>query len=149
MKVVLKQDVPNLGKANEIHDVAPGYARNYLYPRGLAVPATEGVLRALEDLKEDQAAREVRLEHHAEQIAEKLEAQPLTFTVKAGETGRLYGSITAQDVAEALSELIGEPFDKRNVLLEEPLRKLGIHIVNLKLKGGLEAQARVIVEAEA
>lgn len=147
MKVVLKQDVPNLGKANEVHDVAPGYARNYLYPRGMAVPATGGALRALEDLKEDQAARRARLEEHGEAISEQIAAQPLRFTVKAGETGKLYGSITAQNIADAIGDVIHDSFDKQNVLLDEPLRELGVHIVELKLPGGLEGQARVVIEA--
>jgi large subunit ribosomal protein L9 len=148
MKVVLKKDVAKLGKANEIHDVAPGYARNFLYPRGLAVPATEGARRALEDLKEDKAARMARLKNHSEQIAEQLKAEPLNFTVKAGETGRLYGSVTAQKIADAIADVIDEPFDKRNVLLEEPLRELGNHIVELNLEGNLEGQVRVVLEAE-
>jgi len=148
MKVVLKQDVPNLGKANEVHDVAPGYARNYLYPRELAVPATEGALRALKDLKEDRAAQRARLEKHGEAISEQIKAQAFHFTVKAGETGRLYGSITAQDIADSIAEVTGDSFDKRDVLLEEPLRELGVHLVELNLPGGLEGQARVVVEAE-
>lgn len=148
MKVILKEDIPNLGKANEVHDVAAGYARNYLYPRGMAVPATEGALRALQDIKEDQAAREARLEERGEQLAEQIKGEPLRFTVKAGETGRLYGSITSQDIADAVAEIIREPFDKRNVLLDEPLRELGVHIVKLDLPGGSEGQARVVIEPE-
>ncbi len=148
MKVVLKQDVPNLGKANEVHDVAPGYARNYLYPRGMAVPATKGALRALEDLKEDKAARRARLAEHGGALAEQIKAQPFTFTVKASDTGRLFGSVTAQNIADAIADVTGEDFDKREVLLDEPLRDLGVHLVALSLPGGQEGQARVVLEAE-
>jgi large subunit ribosomal protein L9 len=148
MKVILKKDVEKLGKTNEVHEVADGYARNYLLPRGLAIPASEGALEALKDLREDQAEREARLKQEAEDVAETLRKEPLRFTVKAGESGRLYGSVTNADITEAIEETFGLSVDKRAVQLEQPIRELGPQVVDLNLEGDVVAQVRVVVEPE-
>jgi large subunit ribosomal protein L9 len=148
MKVVLKKDVKNQGKANEIIDVAPGYARNYLIPRGLAVPATEGEIKAAKEEREAVAEAEERRRERGEALADKLRQETFRFEVKAGETGRLYGSITAKDIAEAVSRKIRVDVDKRDVLLDDPIRELGAHVVDVKLGGGVRGQARVVVEPE-
>ncbi len=149
MKVFLKKDVPNLGKANEVQTVADGYARNYLIPKGLAVPATPGQIKAAREFAKRQQAREDRDRERSLQIAEQLKATSLDFKAKAGETGRLYGSITSADVAASISEVIGLDFDKRNVLMDRPIRELGEHVVDVKLKGGVQGVVRVVVDAEA
>ena len=148
MKVFFKRDVPGAGKANEVKDVSDGYARNYLLPRGLAVPATKGRVRAAEDHVDNQMQREKRERERSLKIAEQLQETPLRFRVKAGETGRLYGSITSADVAQKLGPLLGMEFDKRWLKMDRPIREIGKHMVDVKLQGGVRGQAQVIVESE-
>lgn len=147
MQVVLKRDVKGLGKAYEIKKVSAGYARNYLIPQGLAAPATEKLVQQAQRDQASVAEKLARIQAHSQDLAEKIAGKPLHFKVKAGETGRLYGSITGKDVAQALSKMLGMSFDKRQVLLEQPIRELGEHVVDLKLDGGVAAQTTVIVEA--
>ncbi len=148
MKVLLKRNVPNVGKANEIKEVSDGYARNYLLPQGLAVPATKGMLRAAEEVRSAQDDKAARQRERAELLAAQLQQETIRLKAKAGETGRLYGSITNADVAKGLSRLLKVEFDKRNVLLEHPLRDLGTHLVDLKLESGVRAQIRVLIFSE-
>ncbi len=149
MKVVLRRDVKGLGKANEIKNVAEGYARNYLIPRGLAVIATEDTLRAAQREQQAQARKAERGRARAEQIAAQLQETPLHFTVKAGDSGRLYGSITSKDIADAISKRIEVSVEKRQLMLDQPIRELGVHLVDLRLDEGVKGQVRVVVEAEA
>lgn len=149
MKVFLKQDVPNLGKANDVKDVSDGYARNYLFPKGLAMPANKGNIKAAQALAETQKVHETRLREHALDIAEQLEHTPLRFKARAGETGRLYGSITSADIAATIERALGIEFDKRWLVLEHPIRDVGKHVVEVKLGSGVRGQAHVIVETEA
>ena len=149
MKVFLKRDVPGVGKANEVKDVSTGYARNYLFPRDLAVPATKGRVRAAEDFEENQSQREQRVRERSLKIAEQLQETQLKFSVKAGETGRLYGSITSADVAKKLGQLLGIAFDKRWLKMDRPIRNVGLHVVDVKLHGGVRGQAQVIVDSES
>jgi large subunit ribosomal protein L9 len=148
MKVVLRQDVPKLGEAGTVQDVSGGYARNYLIPQGLAVWATEGELKmAAHNLavKERKVARQ---EEQLRSLAEKIEGQSLTFTARAGEGGRLFGSVTAADVATQLSEKIGEDIDRRRVVLEEPLRSTGNYKVAVHLVGRLRPEVNVQINPE-
>lgn len=148
MKVVLRQDVPKLGEAGTVQDVSGGYARNYLIPQGLAVWATEGELKmAAHNLavKERKIARQ---EEQLRSLAEKIEGQGLTFTARAGEGGRLFGSITAADVATQLSEKIGQEIDRRKVVLEEPLRSTGNYKVAVHLVGRLRPEVNVQINPE-
>jgi len=149
MKVFLKRDVSGVGKAHEVKNVADGYARNYLLPRGLAVPATPGQVKVAENYARGQQRKEDRVRMRSLEIAEQLKTQSLKFKTKAGSTGRLYGSITSADVAEAIGRAIGSKFDKRVILMDRPIRELGEHVVDLKLAGGVRGQAFVVVEAEA
>jgi large subunit ribosomal protein L9 len=149
MKVYLKRDVPGLGKANEVKDVSDGYARNYLIPHDLAVPATQGFVRKSKKQKVEQVVSSNRRRQRSEEIAEILKSEPLRFVVKAGETGRLYGSVTSADIAKAISRVIKADFDKRRVLLEHSIREVGIYVIDLKLDEGVRAKARVVVETEA
>ena len=148
MKVFLKHDIPGLGKANEIKNVSDGYARNYLIPKGLATPASESNLKAAQTFAESQKARETRIRERSLHIAERLQSTPLKFKAKAGETGRLYGSITSADIAAAISRVLGMEFDKRLILLERPIRDAGNHVIEIKLEGGVRGQAHVVVETE-
>lgn len=149
MQVVLKCDVKGLGKAHEVKTVSEGYARNFLIPRGLAIPATKETLEMVGREQQNAAKVEERQRARAEIMAAKLKEHPLRFVVKAGETGRMYGSITAKDVAEAVGKLLGADFDKRMVELEHPIRQTGVHVVEIKLPANVTGQVRVIVEAEA
>lgn len=146
MKVFLKHDVPGLGKANEVKNVSDGYARNYLFPKGLATQASESSLKAAQTFAETQKARETRIRERSRHIAERLESTPLRFRAKAGETGRLYGSITSADIAETITRVLGIEFDKHWLVLERPLRDIGKHAVEVKLEGGVRGQAHVVIE---
>jgi large subunit ribosomal protein L9 len=148
MKVVLRQDVPKLGEAGTVQNVSGGYARNYLVPNGLAVYATEGELKmAAHNLavKERKVARQ---EDQLRSLAEKIEGQSLVFTARAGEAGRLFGSITAGDVAQQLSEKVGEEIDRRKIILDEPLRSLGTSRVAVHLVGRLRPEVTITINRE-
>jgi len=149
MKIVLRQDVPKVGDAGSVQTVSNGYARNFLIPKGLAVVATDGELKVAAHnlaVKERKVARQEDL---LRSLSDKIDGQRLTFTAKAGEQGRLYGSITASDVATALAAQISEEIDRRRVVLDEPLRSIGEHTVTVHLVGRLRPQVTVVIEAEA
>ena len=148
MKIVLRQDVPKLGEAGTVQDVAGGYARNFLIPQGMAVYATEGELKMA---AHNQAVKERKIARQEEQLrslAEKIGGQTLTFTARAGNQGRLFGSVTASDVAEQLSQKIGEEIDRRKVVLDEPIRTTGEHTVTVHLVGRLRPEIKVVVNGE-
>ena len=149
MKVVLRQDVPNLGPSGTVQTVKGGYARNYLIPKGLAVLATPGELKTVEHNRQVQERKIAKQEGQLQSLADRINGQRLDFTARSGEQGRLYGSITAGDVAERLSAAVGEEIDRRRVVLEEPLRSVGDHSVTVHLVGRLRPQVRVIVHGEA
>ncbi len=150
MKVLLKKDVPGVGKAGEIKKVSEGYARNYLIPHGLAVPATAEVVKSATKAQEAAARRAAKQRERGEAMAAQLQAQPLRIAVKAGQSGKLYGSITAKDIAEQIAAALGlEQFNKRNVLLKRPLRALGDHEVEVRLPGKVIATLHVLLEAES
>ena len=146
MEVLLLKDIKRLGKAGEVRKVADGYARNYLIPRGLAVAASPGAIKRQEVQKAIGEQRDERVRSDATAFAEHLAGVRLTFKVKAGEKGRLYGSVTAADIAAELEKKTGFPIDKRKVALEEPLRLLGEHKVPMKLMTGLTPEVTVVVE---
>jgi large subunit ribosomal protein L9 len=147
MKVFLLKDVPGVGKAQQVVTVADGHARNYLLPRKLAVRATEGRINTAKQHAQSEIRREDRAREQAQAIAAELEDKELNFKVKAGETGRLYGSITSADIAEKLTRLLDSEFDKRWVLLDRPIRDVGNHTIELKLEGGVRGHINVAVEA--
>ena len=149
MKIVLRQDVPKVGEAGTIQTVSNGYARNYLIPQGLAVVATEGEIKMAQHnlaVKERKVARQ---EEQLRSLADKINGQRLSFTARAGDQGRLLGSITASGVATALAAAVGEEIDRRKVVLDEPLRQVGEHTVTVHLVGKLRPQVTVVIEAEA
>ena len=148
MEVLLLKDVPDVGHAGDIKKVARGYAANNLLPRGLATLATGGVRQQVKDIKDATTRRQARERQQAQSLAERVAAVTLTFTAKAGESGRLYGSITSADIATALEQSLGQPVDKRNVLLEHPIREVGMHTVALKLLGDIRPEVKVVVNHE-
>jgi len=148
MQVVLKHDVKGLGKANEVKSVSEGYARNFLIPRGLAILATKESLEMVAREQQQVTTIAAQQRARAEAMAARLKDKPLLFKVKAGETGRMYGSITAKDIAEAIGKVLGNEFDKRMIELEHPIRQTGVHLVELKLPANVTGQVQVVVEAE-
>ena len=148
MEVLLLKDVPALGHAGDIKKVTGGYAANYLLPRGLATLATGGVRQQVKDVKDAVARRQARERQQAQSLAERVAAVTLTFTAKAGESGRLYGSITSADIATALEQTLGQPVDKRDIVLEHPIREVGVPSVALKLLGDIRPEIKVVVNHE-
>lgn len=148
MEVILLKDVPRLGRAGELRKVAPGYARNHLVPKGLAVFATEGAVKELEQKQQLEARRGKQLETEAQALAEELEGVTLTIYAKTGEKERLYGSVTSGDITEALEKETGRIIDRRKIELEEPIRQLGIYSVPVRLLSDLSPLIRVDVLAQ-
>jgi large subunit ribosomal protein L9 len=148
MEILLKQDVENLGSAGDIVKVKPGYARNYLIPRGLAMPATPGLRKQAEQIKQAAERRRLRELKTAQDLADRISQVTLTFKAKAGESGRLYGSITSSAIAEALAEELGTEIDRRRIRMDQPLRELGEHLITIHLAQGVDATFKVIVEPE-
>ena len=122
MKIILQKTVDRLGDPGDVADVADGYARNYLIPRGLAVKAEKGTLRHAESLKRAHVVRTSAQKGDFEALAARIIQTPIVVTARAGEEGRLFGSVTAADIAEALSAQAAVPIDRRNVHLDEPIR---------------------------
>ena len=149
MKIVLRQDVPKLGEAGTIQEVKPGFARNYLIPQGLAVLATAGEVKTAEHNAAVRARKIAKQEAQLQSLADKIEGKRLEFEVRAGEGGRLYGSITASDIAEQLAKVVSEEIDRRKVVLEDPIRQLGEHTVTVHLVGRLRPAVTVLVVGDA
>jgi large subunit ribosomal protein L9 len=148
MKVLLTQDVANLGMAGEIHNVAGGYARNFLMPRGMVVVATKGAMKQAEDLRQAGMRRRAKERADAEAQAQLITKQRVLFAARAGENNRLYGSVTSADIAEQLSKAVGFDVDRRRIQLEHPLRDLGIYDVELRLMPDVAPKFKVAVVRE-
>jgi large subunit ribosomal protein L9 len=148
MEVLLLEDVERLGLAGDIKRVADGYARNYLFPRGLAVIATPGAIKQAEKQRKATVRREAKALSEAQALAQVLDGRTVTFQARAGELDRLYGSITNANIAEALEEQIDQEVDRRKIDLEEPLKELGTHAVTIRLAAEAEAKITVIIERE-
>lgn len=144
MKVLLQKDVDNLGYAGEVHNVADGYGRNYLIPRGLAVKATPGVLKQAAAWRERAEMRRAEVRAQNEALAEKLNGLRLNFSARAGEGGRLYGSVTMMDIADRINEMLGVEIDRRK-FDSQPLRDLGDHTVSVRLDRDFHPQVHVSV----
>ena len=147
MKVILREDVQNLGKSGEIVSVKDGFGRNFLLPRKLAVLANEKNVRQLEHDRNVIAARQAKLKDSAQAEAGQLESVQLKIARKVGEQEKLYGSVTALDIAEALAAQ-GKRIDRRSIYLPEPIRMLGSHEVEVRLHRDVSAKIRVEVVAE-
>jgi large subunit ribosomal protein L9 len=148
MELILREAVPSLGKAGDLVRVKPGYARNFLLPRGLAYEATDGNRKRIAAETGARNAKAAAEQAAAREQADKLGALALTFRAKAGEDGRLFGSITSGDIAQKLAES-GHPIDKRKIELEHPLKQLGQHAVLIKLGHDVHTEVTVHVTAEA
>lgn len=147
MKVVLKQDVDQLGERGQILSVAPGFARNYLIPKGLALEATPGNLKSLELRKKAWAARELREVEDAKAFAARLASTEVRVAKKAGENETLYGSVTSSEIADLLAAR-GLEVDRRRIVLEEPIKTLGTFAVPVKVHKSVTAQVTLQVVAE-
>lgn len=146
MKVILSKDVQGTGKAGEVKDVADGYARNYLIPRKLAIPATGGALKNVEQKKAAEQKKVAAEEASARALADRLTNAPVVVTAKVGDQGRLYGSITSGDIADQLSAQLRQPIDKRKIELDEPIRQLGTFEVTIRLHRAVTATVKVDVQ---
>lgn len=146
MKVILTQDVKSIGKKGEVVEVKEGYGRNFLIPRGLAVAADEGSLRRLKHERAVEATKKERELEEAEELKQKLDALTITLRVKTGEKGRLFGSITAADVADAV-EKQGITIDRRRIDMAEPIKSLGNYTFAVRVHKGVIAQLKVVVES--
>ena len=148
MKVVLRDDVENLGTKGDVVDVADGYARNYLVPRGLAMKATKGVAAQAEAMRRNRAAREVRDREAAQAQASALAGLRREIPARAGAGGKLFGSVTASDVSEAIQAQKGIEVDRRKVGLAEPIKEVGEVEVVVKLYNDVDVTLTVAVVAE-
>lgn len=148
MRVILIQDVPTLGKVGDVKEVADGYGRNYLIPKGLAILASYGALRNIDDLRRAQGKKMQRQIHAAEDLANTLGQLNLVFKRRAGEDGRLYGSVTNADIAEAIQTQTGQEIDRRRIELDEPIRSLGEHQVDVRLMTNVTAHLNIAVQPE-
>ena len=151
MKVLLTEDIPSLGLAGEVHTVARGYARNYLLPRREAILATKGALKQAEDIRQAAIRKRAQERSNADAQAEVLNGQQLLFNVRAGENDRLYGSITTSDIAERLEETVEFEVDRRRIVLNQPIRELGLYDVTIRLMADVEATfaAAVVRDGES
>jgi large subunit ribosomal protein L9 len=144
-QAILTQDVEGLGERGAVVDVSAGYLRNFLTPRKLAVPATKGAIEAAQQRQAaaERALREAR--DRAQENAALLGRTVLTIAQQAGDDGRLFGSVTAQDIADAIKEARGIKVDKRKIQLEEPIRNIGTHMVVVEVDDGVHATVKTMV----
>lgn len=149
IRVVLQEDVDNLGTSGDVVRVRPGYARNYLIPRGLAVPATNANLARVDELKRVAAARAEQILAEAKELAQKLEAVSVKLERAVGEENKMYGSVTSRDIEDAYKEQHGLELDRKRLALAEPIKQLGLTEVPLKLHPTVTATLRVEVVKQA
>ena len=148
IELILREDVPSLGKAGQMVRVKPGYARNFLLPRGLAFEATDGNRKRIDAEAKSREAKATAERAEAQALADKLGATTLSFVAKAGEDGKLFGSITSGDIAHELAAK-GFTIDKRKIELEHPLKHLGFHAVPVRLTHDVHAEVKLNVTAQA
>lgn len=132
MKVILKADVKGTGKKGQTIDVSDGFGRNYLLPRGLAVEASSGALKSMEEEAKAKVLRQERMINELKALRDRLEGQTVKVPARCGENGRLFGSITNKDVADAISRFLGKDFDRKIIELTTPIKALGTYTVTLK-----------------
>ena len=147
MKLILTADVPHLGGPGDTVDVRDGYGRNFLLPRGYAIAWTRGAEKQIDGIKRARDAREIRGLDHAQQVREQLEGLQVQLPVRAGEGGKMYGGVTAGDIAGAIKKAGGPNVDKRSVEIIKPIRSLGSHTVGVKLHDAVTAHLPVEVVA--
>jgi large subunit ribosomal protein L9 len=147
VKLILRSDIDRVGKKGDIIDVADGYARNFLLPKGLAMKATEGASHQASMMRRSRDVKDAREREAGEHIARQLVPAVIRITARAGTEGRLFGSITAADVVEAVKDQTGVELDRRRLHLDEPIKSLGVHEVPVRLHA--DVQFRITVEAVA
>jgi len=147
MRVILKDDVKNVGKMGQVVDVADGYARNYLVPRGLAVDANIKNIRSLEHEKRIIQEKAKKIKNSAQDLAHKISTMTLMIKAKVGEEGKLFGSVTTMDIAELLKNE-GIEIDKKKISLDEPIKRLGSYSVNVKLHPEISTQVNIQIVQE-
>ena len=144
-QAILLQDVESLGERGDVVDVKPGYLRNFLIPRKLAAPATKGLLVQAQQRQAAQSAAQQQAQVAAEESAAVLNRTVLTISQQAGEDGRLFGSVTTQDIADAIKDARGFEIDKRKIHLDEPIRQVGTFQVAVEVSDGVTATVKTIV----
>ena len=149
MKVIFLEDVPPNARVGDLKEVKDGYGRNYLLPRGLAVLATKDALQRAQLLRAAAQERRLKDETDWRDVVESLSETPVPIMMRAGPTGRLYGSVTAAQIAEKLSEMLGLSVDRRGVSIQTPIRLLGTFTVPVRFSEGVVADVRIVVEAES
>jgi large subunit ribosomal protein L9 len=148
MRVILRTDVPELGKRGDILDVSAGYARNYLVPKGLAIKATAGAAAQAASMRRARDLRDAHDRAAAETLATTLVPKVITVAARAGSEGRLFGSVTAADISSAIEAQTSVQIDRRKLVLAEPIKSLGTHTVPVKLHADVEFPVTIDVVAE-
>lgn len=147
MKVILQQDVKGLGRKGEVVNASDGHARNFLFPKKLAIPADKQNLNELSAKKASEAHRKELEKEEAIKIKEKLEKVTLHIKIKAGENGKIFGSITSKEISEGIEREYKEKIDKKKILLKDQIKTLGEHIVELRLFEGVIAKLKLVIES--
>ena len=145
MKVILRSNVEGVGNTGDVVEVANGYAQNFLMPKGLAMRATEGAVSQAADMKRSRDLQDLKQREVAEEAAKRLEAVAISIQARVGQDDQLYGSVTTSDIAEAVQAQTGIELDRRNMSLEEPIRQVGTHQVEMRLHPEVRAQLTVEV----
>ncbi len=149
MKVILTKDVEGWGTIGDIIEVKDGFARNYLIPKGLAYPATDNYVRMVQNILQQKARKLEKEKEKALQIAEKVDGVEIVLKKKVGITGKLYGSVTAADIAEAVKEQHGVEIDRKKIMLRNPIRDIGIYTIKIRLHPQVSATIKVNVQPES
>ncbi|NNN15268.1 MAG: 50S ribosomal protein L9 [Acidimicrobiaceae bacterium] len=147
MKIVLRTDIAGIGKRGDLLSVADGYARNYLLPRGFAIPATPGIQAQADSMRRSRDVRDLKDRKSAEEIAQALVSKTLVIPAHAGKEGKLYGSVTSHDIADAVLAQTGIELDRRRISVDDPIRSVGMHEVPVKLHAEVEFRLNVEVVA--
>ncbi|MGD0659718.1 MAG: 50S ribosomal protein L9 [Syntrophorhabdales bacterium] len=148
MRLILLDNIEGVGKKGETRDVRDGYGRNFLVPRGLAMPATSGNIKKVQEQAKTIIGKREKDLKTAAFIKQRLEETPLSIKKKAGVDGKLFGSVTAKDVVEAVKLALDLDVDKRTIRLDDPIKTTGVHTVEVHLERGVEAQLRLEIEEE-
>ncbi len=148
MKVILKQDVKKLGQKGDVKEVSDGYARNFLLPRGLAIEATDGKVKQLQERQERREKKREKEEQKALKTKAKIDGKTIEVKARAGEDGRLFGTVTAMEIADILQEDFRVSIDKKRIEIQEPIRTLGEYSVRIKVFPSIQATLKVLVKPE-
>jgi len=149
MKVILLKDVKGQGKVGSVVNVSDGYARNFLFPREMAKPADAASLNAIKNRKSAQKHKKAQEEEAARELAKSLSGAIVEVKVKAGEQGRLFGSVSNAEIAKAISEQMGTVIDRRKIAIKSPIKSIGLHTVTAKVYAGISTEIKVNIIAES